>query len=56
MIGDTVLDVRAGKRAGMHTIACAYGMGDRSALEAEGADHVLDTFQDLARILAETKP
>jgi phosphoglycolate phosphatase len=55
MIGDTVLDIRAGKRAGMRTVGMSYGMGGRPALEAEGADHVLDTFADLARILRETQ-
>ncbi len=55
MIGDTVLDIRAGRRAGMPTIGMAYGLGGRGALEKEGADHVLDTFEDLARILRETQ-
>lgn len=55
MIGDTALDVLAGKRARMHTIGMSYGMAGRAALEAEGADHVLDTFGDLARILLETQ-
>lgn len=56
MVGDTVLDVRAGKQAGMLTVALSYGMGDRAALTQAGADHVLDTFADLGRILLETKP
>ncbi len=54
MIGDTALDVRAGKRAGMRTIGMSHGMSNRTVLEREGADHVLDTFADLARILLET--
>ncbi len=55
MIGDTALDVRAGKSANMLTVGMTYGMAGRSVLEAEGADHVLDTFSALARILLETR-
>jgi len=55
MVGDTALDIRAGKHAGMRTVGLSYGMSSRETLESEGADHVLDTFRDLERILLETK-
>jgi phosphoglycolate phosphatase len=51
MIGDTVLDVLAGKSAGMTTIAMAYGMGSRDALALAGADHLLDHFDHLEALL-----
>lgn len=54
MIGDTVLDVLAGKSARMTTIAMSYGMGARSALEAAGADHLLDHFEHLESLLEQS--
>ncbi len=54
MIGDTALDVRAGKSAGMHTIGLSYGMGTRAQLEAEGALHILEGFDELRRVILET--
>lgn len=38
MIGDGEQDVRAGKAAGVRTIAVLYGYRDEAALRAEGAD------------------
>jgi len=55
MIGDTALDIHAGKRAQMRTVGLSYGMSTRAALEAAGADHILDSFADLLGILCETK-
>ncbi len=52
MIGDTVFDIQAGKRAGMTTVALSYGMSPREALEAEGADHLLDDFGKLPQVLS----
>ncbi|MBM3975190.1 MAG: HAD-IA family hydrolase [Planctomycetes bacterium] len=44
MVGDGVQDVRAGKAAGVRTIACLYGYGDPAALRAEGADGYWSAF------------
>lgn len=38
MVGDGLQDLRAGKAAGVRTIACLFGYGDREALRREGAD------------------
>jgi phosphoglycolate phosphatase len=38
MVGDGVQDLRAGKAAGLRTIACLFGYGDPARLRAEGAD------------------
>lgn len=51
MIGDTVLDVLAGKRAGMTTYAVSHGMGTRGQLIDAGADYVLDDFRMLCAAL-----
>ncbi len=37
MVGDGVQDLRAGKAAGLATIACLFGYGDPAKLRAEGA-------------------
>ncbi len=44
MVGDGVQDLRAGKAAGLRTIACLYGYGDRDALAREGADACWQAF------------
>jgi HAD superfamily hydrolase (TIGR01509 family) len=51
IVGDTVLDVLAGKNAGMTTIGVSYGMGSRAALEQAGADHLVDHFEHLEALL-----
>jgi phosphoglycolate phosphatase len=51
MVGDTVLDVEAAKRADMLAVAVAHGMGERAALVSAGADYVFDDFEELARFL-----
>jgi HAD superfamily hydrolase (TIGR01509 family) len=51
MIGDTSLDILAGKRAGMITIALSHGMGTHASLVEAGADYVCDDFAQLARLL-----
>lgn len=53
MVGDTVLDIEAAKRANMLALAVAHGMGERAALAAAGADHVFDDFAELGRFLRE---
>jgi phosphoglycolate phosphatase len=48
MVGDGVQDLRAGKAAGLRTIACLFGYGDPEALRAEGADVYWSSFGELA--------
>lgn len=45
MIGDSCNDLEAGQRAGMRTIACSWGYGDRS--ELEGANALIHTAGEL---------
>lgn len=42
MIGDTVMDVKMGRRAGTHTIGVAWGMHPVSHLSDAGAHHIVD--------------
>lgn len=51
MVGDTVVDVRAGRAAGAQTIAVLCGFGERGELERAGADLILEKTGDLADVL-----
>jgi 2-phosphoglycolate phosphatase len=44
MVGDSVSDVLAGKRAGTLTCALTYGLGKREDLLASGPDYLADDF------------
>ncbi|MGI8825704.1 MAG: HAD family hydrolase [Chloroflexota bacterium] len=48
VIGDTPLDIDAGRRAGTHTVAVATGPYDLDALKVSGADLVLPSFEGTA--------
>jgi phosphoglycolate phosphatase-like HAD superfamily hydrolase len=52
VIGDTPFDVEVARTHGARSVAVATGSYDRSALEATGADIVLDDFADLDRSIA----
>jgi HAD superfamily hydrolase (TIGR01549 family) len=56
MIGDTTVDMRAGKAAGAQTVGVLCGFGGRAALERAGADMILDSTADLLEILIPGKP
>ncbi len=47
MVGDTTLDVRAGRAAGAQTAAVLCGFGTRDELERAGAHLILDSTADL---------
>ena len=51
MIGDTTVDVRAGKAAGSQTVGVLCGFGERAELERRGTDLILDTTSELADVL-----
>jgi len=51
MVGDTTVDVRAGRAAGAQTAAVLSGFGERRELERAGADVVLESVADLAGLL-----
>lgn len=58
MIGDTTYDIEMGRAAGFATIGVGWGYHPARALEAAGADSVIDDFAALlpalARLLAPT--
>src|SRR5258705_412999 len=47
MIGDTRIDIIAGKAAGMKTAGFAGGFRGRAELEAAGADYIFDHYDEL---------
>jgi N-acetyl-D-muramate 6-phosphate phosphatase len=51
MIGDTTVDIRAGKAAGAQTVGVLCGFGQKHQLQRTGADLILDTTADLTSIL-----
>ncbi len=51
MVGDTTVDIRAGKSAGAQTVGVLCGFGERPELEKAGADLVLGTTPELTGVL-----
>lgn len=47
MIGDTTVDVRAGRSAGAQTIGVLCGFGSQHELEGAGADLIVDSTGDI---------
>ncbi len=58
MIGDTAVDVQAGRAAGAQTVGVLSGFGEAYELEAAGADLILASVADLPAVLgaAESPP
>lgn len=50
MIGDTTVDIRAGKSAGAQTVGVLCGFGERAELEKAGADLILEQTSELSAI------
>jgi phosphoglycolate phosphatase-like HAD superfamily hydrolase len=46
LLGDTPSDIKAARANGMVSVAVCNGQFDRATLEAEGADLVVDSFED----------
>lgn len=51
MIGDTTVDIRAGKSAGAQTVGVLCGFGEEAELKSWGADVILESTSRLADIL-----
>ena len=51
-VGDSHVDIQAGRAAGMLTVAVLSGLDDREALEAESPTIVLDSVADLIPFFA----
>lgn len=55
MIGDTTVDMRAGKSAGAQTVGVLCGFGEEPELIKKGADMILKTTSELANLLLNQK-
>lgn len=53
MVGDTSVDIRAGKAAGTQTIGVLCGFGEERELRQLGADLILSTTPELVQVLEE---
>ena len=51
MVGDTTIDIRAGKAAGAQTIGVLCGFGEEDELRLLGADMILATTPELIQVL-----
>ena len=51
MVGDTTVDMRAAKRAGMQAVGVLCGFGHEKELRRAGADEIFPLTTDLSRIL-----
>jgi phosphoglycolate phosphatase len=51
MVGDTTVDIFAGKGAGAQTTGVLCGFGERAELELAGANHILERTPLLADLL-----
>jgi phosphoglycolate phosphatase len=51
MIGDTTVDIHAGRRAGAQTVGVLSGFGERDELERAGANLILNKAAELAEVL-----
>ena len=54
VVGDSVLDIRAGRDAGAITVGCTWGVADREALAHVGADFVVESVDELTDLLRAT--
>jgi phosphoglycolate phosphatase-like HAD superfamily hydrolase len=51
MVGDTIVDILAGKAAGMRTIGVLCGFGTQKELNKAAADYILPSPVDLISLL-----
>jgi phosphoglycolate phosphatase-like HAD superfamily hydrolase len=56
MIGDTTVDMRAGKAAGAQTLGVLCGFGEEAELNQLGADFILKSTSDLPQLFGEPAP
>ena len=50
-VGDSILDIRAAKAAGLRIISVATGSYSEDRLRGEGADHVVSNLQGISRVI-----
>jgi N-acetyl-D-muramate 6-phosphate phosphatase len=53
MVGDTTVDIRAGRKAGAQTVGVLCGFGEENELRQRGADLILSSTAELVQVLTE---
>ena len=56
MVGDTTVDIRAGRSAGAQTVGVLCGFGEEPELRRRGADMILSETAELAQVLEADPP
>ncbi len=51
MIGDSGVDIKTAKDAGVHSIGVTWGFRDREELTENGAEYIVDTPEDILKIV-----
>jgi phosphoglycolate phosphatase len=51
MVGDTTVDIRAGRKAGAQTVGVLCGFGEEAELRRCGADMILAATPELVQVL-----
>jgi phosphoglycolate phosphatase-like HAD superfamily hydrolase len=51
-VGDTRTDIKAGKAAGMKTVAVLTGFDDYDMLANESPDAIIDSIRNLVEVIA----
>jgi phosphoglycolate phosphatase len=51
MIGDTTVDIHAGRSAGAQTVGVLCGFGEENELKAMGADLILSSTHEIVNVL-----
>lgn len=51
MIGDRKYDIEGARQAGIDSIGVLWGYGDYEELKAAGATHIVETLEDLSKII-----
>ena len=54
MVGDTEIDLIAGKQAGTITVAANYGFGDQASLDAQNPDFYISEPIELKNLFHRT--
>jgi len=55
MVGDTTVDLRAGRAAGTQTVGVLCGFGEREELQRAGPDLILDATPEIVGVLLESE-
>lgn len=50
-VGDSPLDIKAGKAAEVQTVGVLWGIGDREKLEGEGSDEIVANSDELRQVI-----